>query len=216
MDCRFKPMNIPHMLTATGRQYALLGVDALVDNPPDIHDIAHHLAQLNRFTGACSRPYSVAEHSMLVERIGQARGASPTLRLALLLHDAHEAYTNDIATVAKICIGAEWYAYEAHHAANLRRHFGLKTAFAGRRDEITACDLIALATERRDLMPFDAAVHLPWGVLDTPGRKVPPWEAETIDADTAPLDWRGMRDAFLSRFVLLRELQAKELEARLC
>lgn len=51
------------MLTATGA-----AIDLRFMPPAQISllDIAHHLARLDRFAGACSRPYSVAEHSLLV------------------------------------------------------------------------------------------------------------------------------------------------------
>ena len=191
------------MLTATGAQ---LDLRFLRDDAISLLDIAHHLSQINRFTGACSRPYSVAEHSMLVERIGAARGASPGLRLALLMHDAHEAYTSDLASPAKISVGTAWRSFEAHHALNVRHHFGMRTAFTAWRKEIDLCDRIALATERRDLMPYDPGQHDPWPILDTPGQEVP-CAQEHIDPDEPPLAWRAMRDAFINRYLMLREQQ---------
>jgi hypothetical protein len=203
------------MLTAGGREYLLAGPRAMLGNAPSIEDIAHHLAQINRYTGACSRPYSVAEHSLLVERIGAARGARTSLRLALLMHDAHEAYTQDLSTPAKHAVGAGWIGFEALHANNVRRHFGLRTAFAAHRGEIRACDLIALATERRDLTAYDAAVHHPWPILDTPGQEVRPSADERLPRDEPPRSWRGMREAFITRYLELRgQLQAED-EARL-
>src|ERR1700754_1012877 len=44
------------MLTATGVAFDLRFIKA---DAIDIADIAHHLAQINRYTGACRRPYSV-------------------------------------------------------------------------------------------------------------------------------------------------------------
>jgi hypothetical protein len=193
------------MLTAGGRDYVLATPWALMENPPNIGDIAHHLALINRFTGATSRPYSVAEHSLLVERIGERRGAAPGLRMALLMHDAHEAYTTDLSSPAKSVIGLPWAGFEAHHASNVRAHFGLRTAFAAYRREIDACDLIALATERRDLMAYDAAVNRPWPVLDAPGAEVPPDE-ERLDPAEPPLNWRQLRAAFVDRYHQLAKL----------
>jgi uncharacterized protein len=200
------------MLTSTGQDYILSGPSVMLGNPPQLKDIAHHLAQINRYTGACSRPYSVAEHSLLVERIGQQRGATPILRLALLMHDAHEGYTTDLSSPAKRAVGLAWNSFESAHALNVRHHFGLRTAFAAHRKEISACDLIALATERRDLMPFDPEANRPWPVLDTPGAEVQPWH-EHLNADEAVLPWRAMRDAFINKYLLLREMvQAKRVE----
>lgn len=193
------------MLTATGREHFLGGPCAAIGNAPELEDIAHHLAQINRFTGAASRPYSVAEHSMLVERIGAERGASPILRLALLMHDAHEAYTNDLASPSKHAVGIAWTAFESVHAANVRHHFGLRTTFASRRAEIKACDLIALATERRDLTAWRPGDHRPWPVLDQPGAEILPHQAR-LDPNEPPFSWRMMRDMFISRYLALRAL----------
>lgn len=80
------------------------GIDMYDLRPEDIcvEDIAHHLANECRFTGACSRRYSVGEHSLLVRRfVWQEDGASPEVQLAALMHDAFEAYAKDIATPQK-------------------------------------------------------------------------------------------------------------------
>ncbi len=56
-----------------------------------IEDIAWHLARINRFNGATSYPYSVAAHSVMVsKRVPEA------FAKAGLLHDAAEAYLNDL------------------------------------------------------------------------------------------------------------------------
>lgn len=59
-------------------------------------DIAQHLSRMARFSGATLIPYSVAEHALLVSKALDGKG--PRLALLGLLHDAHEAYTGDIAT----------------------------------------------------------------------------------------------------------------------
>ena len=52
--------------TYTGKAFDLL-------NPTpemvEVTDIAHHLALINRFTGATAVPYSVAQHSVLVSQV---------------------------------------------------------------------------------------------------------------------------------------------------
>lgn len=79
--------------TASGRKFYFLK-----PNPEDfdIRDIAHALAMNCRFTGHCSKFYSVAEHSWHM-----ARMAPEGLELAALLHDASEAYITDIASPIK-------------------------------------------------------------------------------------------------------------------
>lgn len=147
-----------YLLTASGQRYRLTGPEL---DTPRIGDIAHHLAQINRFTGAASRPYSVAEHSLLCEHIAASEGAGPVARLCALMHDAHEAYCSDMASPVKIAIRAplgefnRWEHFEYTHHFNVADAFGLRKAFLDNFDDIKRWDLIALATERRDLMPAD-------------------------------------------------------------
>ena len=70
-----------------------------------LEDICHHLAFINRYSGATPVPNSVAEHTILVHRILVKIGALQFLQLQGLLHDAHEAYTGDITTpVQRACV----------------------------------------------------------------------------------------------------------------
>lgn len=62
----------------------------------DIEDIAHALSNICRFTGQIPKFYSVAQHSVLC-----AQSVSNVNKQAALLHDASEAYLNDIATPIK-------------------------------------------------------------------------------------------------------------------
>lgn len=79
--------------THTGRE-----IDPFAPVMASLHldDIAHALSNLCRFTGHTSRFYSVAEHCVHVSRL-----VPPEDRVAALLHDAAEAYLNDIATPVK-------------------------------------------------------------------------------------------------------------------
>lgn len=84
--------------TFTGRY-----VNPLEMLPADLNiiDIAHHLSLLCRYTGACPEFYSVGQHSISVARRADPARMNPGLRLAALLHDAAEAYLNDIASPVK-------------------------------------------------------------------------------------------------------------------
>ena len=70
-----------------------------------IEDIAHALSNLCRFTGHCSQFYSVASHSILVSRL---LDGSPLEKMQALLHDAPEAYLNDLSSPLKAFIGGQY------------------------------------------------------------------------------------------------------------
>jgi len=71
----------------------------------DIVDIAHALSNLCRYTGHCREFYSVAQHSFCVARVVlKSFGADLVTIRAALLHDAAEAYTNDIARPLKVSL----------------------------------------------------------------------------------------------------------------
>ena len=73
----------------------------------DIEDIAHCLNNICRFAGATSRMYSVLEHSLRVCWL--LKHESPKVRLAALLHDASEAYFQDIPADLKHLPGMSFY-----------------------------------------------------------------------------------------------------------
>ena len=67
-----------------------------------IEDIAHHLANICRYTGAKKNHYSVAQHSVLVSMI-----LPPGLALSGLMHDSAEAYTGDMNKPLKDFLGCK-------------------------------------------------------------------------------------------------------------
>jgi len=73
-------------------------------NPEDIcfEDIVHHLSIIPRYNGATSKPYSVAEHSVILADYAKADGQVPVVCLNYLLHDAAEAYLQDIIKPVKM------------------------------------------------------------------------------------------------------------------
>ncbi len=70
----------------------------------DINHIAHSLAMSCRYTGACRRFYSTAEHSVHIAQWLTARGFHPIVALAGLLHDAPETLSGfgDTARPSKV------------------------------------------------------------------------------------------------------------------
>ena len=76
---------------------------SFLDPDPDsirLGDISTGLGNICRFTGQIREHYSVAEHSVLVSTL-----LPDELKLAGLLHDAHEAYTGDIHSGLKDLLG---------------------------------------------------------------------------------------------------------------
>lgn len=206
------------LLTSTGRAHYIAGIDVCMpENVPSIGEIAHSLAQINRFTGHCTRPYSVAEHSLLVADLARERyHATPAVELAALMHDAHECVCGDMASPVKWTIGAKWTAFERTHASQLRRHFGLASTFAAHHQRIKACDLTALATERRDLLPYVPGQSDPWPVLDTVDQVVQSWPHVSLTSlKREQTHWTEWRDQFLARFRTLTAQVKQDLAGRL-
>lgn len=118
-----------------------------------IESLAHQLAQINRYTGATRRPYSVAEHSLLCADMAHGK---------------------------------------------LVRHF----------------DLVALATERAQLLPFNPAVTCPWPVIDTPGQEVRASQTHNLrSAWREQYHWTEWRDEWLAQATVLLEYVREEAAA---
>lgn len=119
-----------------------------------IDDIAHALANLCRFGGHTRRFYSVAQHSLLVAEL-----VPPGLAFQALLHDAAEAYCGDMVSPLKMCVPG-YVTIQKRIEAAIAERFNIPAELP---DEIKRADLVALATERRDLMPW---CERPWQCLD--------------------------------------------------
>lgn len=148
-------------LSSTGRVLDLQDVYAVATRM-SVAEIAHSLACINRYNGHALRPVSVAEHSLLAAQVLADDGAPPLVQLAGLLHDAHECIAQDLTSPAKQVIGAAWRAWEEPWEHAFHKAFGLEELFRAHRAAIRRADLVALATERRDLMHPDGP---PWEVL---------------------------------------------------
>ena len=104
----------------------------LLDPTPvniEIEDIAHGLAFVARWNGQTRGdwPYSVAEHSLLVEQIFTAMSPRPEPRwqLAALLHDAPEYVIGDMISPVKAAIGPDYGALDDRLSAAIHIRFGL-------------------------------------------------------------------------------------------
>jgi len=106
-------------------------LDLLDPTPMDIEveDIAHGLAFVARWNGQTRGdwPYSVAEHSLLVEELfARMNPAAPAQwRLAALLHDAPEYVIGDMISPVKAAVGPGYEALDQRLAAAIHIRFGL-------------------------------------------------------------------------------------------
>lgn len=162
-------------------------------------DIAHSLARIARYNGHTngSDIWSVIDHSLLVLHIVEHEqpDAPVLLRLAALLHDAHEPYIGDITSpmkgaIEQAIIGAGKSRYlqdddivflrkavipgiAAGIQAQIHAAFGLPWPLPADWDAaVKAADLMALSIERRDLM---APCEREWDALPQPLDDLSTW-----------------------------------------
>lgn len=106
-------------------------LDLLDPTPMDIEieDIAHGLAFVARWNGQTygDYPYSVAEHSLLVESVFSALNpkVATKWKLAALLHDAPEYVIGDMISPVKAAVGPEYGALDNRLVAAIHLRFGL-------------------------------------------------------------------------------------------
>ena len=105
-------------------------LDLLDPTPVDIEieDIAHGLAFVARWNGQTRGdwPYSVAEHSLLVEEIYALQGGTDARwRLAALLHDAPEYVIGDMISPVKASVGPGYGEMDLRLTAAVHLRFGL-------------------------------------------------------------------------------------------
>ena len=136
-------------------------LDLLDPSPLDVEidDIARGLARVARWNGQTvgAHPFSVAQHSILVETI--ATMAAPRLdavgRLAVMLHDAPEYVIGDLISPFKALLGGEYKTIEARLLAAIHRRFGIPTPLPAKLTaQVKAADRIAAYYEATRLAGF--------------------------------------------------------------
>jgi len=114
----------------------------------DIFDIAHALSRIARFTGHTDGEFafSVAQHSCIV-----SDQLPDELKLWGLLHDASEAYLNDVSRPLKYSP-----AFKGYHAIEKQAMAAIVAKFKLSPDNepeaVKQADVVSLSTEFRDLM----------------------------------------------------------------
>ena len=112
------------------------------NNSVSIENLAHALSNLCRFTGHCRRFYSIAEHSVKVSYL------VPTL--TGLMHDAHEALTNDLSKPVKVYLAGSYAELERAAEQQIAKQYSLTIPHG---PVIKEADIIMCLIEAFDLLP---------------------------------------------------------------
>ncbi|MBV9637401.1 MAG: hydrolase [Methylobacteriaceae bacterium] len=127
------PLTMPKAEPPRAWQRMLSGrrLDLLDPSPLDveIEDIAHGLARVARWNGQTIGPhiFSVAQHSLLVERVAEAMHPKMPAdwRLCVLLHDAAEYVIGDLISPFKVVLGHSYKGVENRILAAILLRFSL-------------------------------------------------------------------------------------------
>lgn len=141
------------ILTSQSRYINFLNLE---ENVYDIIDIAQALSKICRFCGHCDNFYSVAQHSVLVSEI-----VPPEYAFEGLLHDATEAYLGDISSPLKRLL-PEYKRIEKAMYKEIAKTYSIPEETT---DVVKRADEILLATEKRDIMPYDPTPE-EWSFLE--------------------------------------------------
>jgi uncharacterized protein len=169
-------------------------LDLLDPSPFDIEieDIAHGLARVARWNGQTRgpHPFSVAQHSVLVEAIAchQRIDLPPRTSLTILLHDAAEYVIGDMISPFKAVLGDSYKGVELRILTAVMLRFGLPAETPASVRKLTKeMDAIAAyheATLLAGFAPdeaepfFGRAVSLPARIMSM----LDPWTTEQADA----------------------------------
>ncbi len=179
LDLLNKPSGRTAILTASGFTLDLANPDA--DGLP-VEDVARSLAYQPRWCGATTRFYSVAEHSVMVSTLVPEEFAYDGL-----WHDCVEAISGDWPSPLKEHLGRDEIKRKMEPIESaFERRFGYRSHLP----EVKKADLIAMATELRDLLP---PAWMDWGHL-------PPPHADII----RPLGPDGAFALFMERYEALK------------
>lgn len=172
----------PTILTSTGLYFDLRSPE---HSEFRLIDIAHALAHTCRFAGHCSTFYSVAQHSVHVSEL-----VPHEHKWSALLHDAAEAYIGDVSAPLKSLL-PDYRKIERNIEAHLFADLGVQIPMPAC---VKRADLVMLATEQRDLMPWHDDE---WPIIKNiapRAKPIEPWPPELA------------RTEFIRRVLLLRDV----------
>jgi uncharacterized protein len=167
----------------------------------EIEDIAHGLARVARWNGQTSGPhsFSVAQHSVLVERIAGliAPGLTAAEHLAALLHDSPEYVIGDLISPFKVVLGDGYKAIERRLLEAIHTRFDLPLSGPALSGVIKKADKVAAYWEATQLAGFggeEADRILGRPPYDLPLDAMPLYSQPSEEAE----------QAFLTRFAALQ------------
>jgi 5'-deoxynucleotidase YfbR-like HD superfamily hydrolase len=186
-------------MTSRAWQRMLSGrrLDLLDPSPLDIEieDIAHGLARVARWNGQTSgrSAFSVAQHSLLVERLAAHidRKLETRWRLAALLHDAPEYVVGDLISPFKAAVGLDYKELERKLLAAIHIRFGLPARLPA--------PVTALIKRADRMSAFLEATRLA-GFTEAEGKRFFGRFAALPEADLTPIPAYTIKTAFLERF----------------
>ncbi|MDJ0449071.1 HD family hydrolase [Methylocystis sp. JR02] len=175
-------------------------LDLLDPSPLDIEieDIAHGLARVARWNGQTFGPhiFSVAQHSLLVERI--AAQIEPSIgraeRLFMLLHDAPEYVIGDMISPFKVVIGDAYKSVENRILSAILLRFSLPAT--------PSPSLLKLAKQADRAAAFFEAVSLA-GFTRGEAERIfgrPAISPQELKDEIAPAPVDAVQARFLARF----------------
>nr|WP_245198713.1 HD family hydrolase [Jiella mangrovi] len=175
-------------------------LDLLDPSPLDVEisDIAHGLARVARWNGQTRGDFafSVAQHSLIVERIVAAKEDDPRWRMAALLHDGPEYVVGDMISPFKAVMGGDYKAVEKRLETAIHLRFGLPGDLPPPIEKaIKAADRISAYFEATLLAGFEEKEAAKF--FGEPGN------AACEPAEFTPRPAREMEAAFLARFAEL-------------
>lgn len=137
------------ILTYTGKRFY-----ALDPKPEDVclEDIAHASSRNNRFTGHSKRPLSVGEHCVNGVLLMRKLGYNKFYQSAFLLHDASEAYLQDIARPFKKMLPDYLRLEEIVQNAIYNKYLGGELTQTAK-EIVEEIDNVMLINEMEQLMP---------------------------------------------------------------
>lgn len=161
----------------------------------DLRSIAAALSKICRFGGHCPKFYSVAEHCVHATMLARHEGLVGESLIAVLLHDAAEAYIGDMVKPLKVAI-PQFAEVERRIEAAIEQQF--KIEFAKWETVIKRYDRAMLKAEKTSMWPNDAEAWAGFSEIEDRHLLLEYWDPSTAErkflelADT--LFWRRFLD----------------------